>query len=743
MRTRVSLAIVGISLLARMGAAQHESAGGSRASSATIRAIAIRALVTLDGRLDEPFWTTADSIDDFRQREPLEGASATERTVVKLAHDVEALYIAARCYDSNIRGARASQLRRDADLSTDDNIRLLIDSFDDRRSAFVFGTNPNGAMWDAQFSGVEDLNENWNGVWDVAVSRDSAGWTAEFRIPLLALRFHAGTNTRFGFNVRRFIRRKNEEDLWRSYGRTQGFYRLNNEGTITDLGALHRPHDLELYPYALGRAVETEHDSVGGETAGGYFSGKGGVDAKLGITPTLTADVTVNTDFAQVEADQQVINLTRFPFFFPEKRQFFLESSGLLDLGTPGRVQLFYSRRIGLDTSGAPVPILAGGRVYGRLEPWRIGVLDAQTGGADNANDAIVRVQHDLFERSYVGAIGTLHAGSGGQGVQRAGGVDVDLPLVLHGANLEPKFWIAGSQTPGVPGTPLAWRLSTDNPNDLFDNFVSLYRIDSGFAPPLGFVRRTGIWETTGHVDFMPRPGALGIRQLDFTFPIPSWDVIANEQGSLFRSADWQTAWFEWRVFGGDRQNGDHFEVNFQRLMDAPTDAFDIFPGVVIPPGRYWWSRYELQYFMNAGRPLRFGAFANWGQFYGGHSTDLELSAAWRGGGHIIVSTDLIRTRAELPVGAFTAVLSANRLEYDFDTRTSLLAFVQYDNASERVDFNVRFHWIPVIGDDVFVVWNSGYTTEPLARFRFPDTRALARPLNGAFVVKVVHRLTP
>src|SRR5438132_10432130 len=461
-----------------MAAAQQDDSGGRRASSATIRATLIRGPVTLDGRLDEPFWAAADSINDFRQREPLEGSPATERTVVKMAHDADALYIVVRCYDSNMRSVRASQLRRDADLSSDDNVQLLIDSFDDRRSAFVFATNPNGALWDAQFSGVDDLNENWNGIWDVAVSRDSAGWTAEFRIPLLALRFHAGTNPEFGFNVRRFIRRKNEEDLWRSYGRAQGFYHLNNEGTIRDLGDLHRPHDLELSPYALGRAVETEHDSAGRETTGGYFGGKGGVDVKLGITPTLTADVTVNTDFAQVEADEQVINLTRFPFFFPEKRQFFLESSGLLDLGTPGRVQLFYSRRIGLDTSGAPVPILAGGRVYGRLGPWRIGVLDAQTGGADKANDAVGRVQHDLFDRAYVGAIGKPQAGSGGRGEQRAGGMDLDLPLVIHGMNLEPKVYVAASQTPGLSGTPIAWRISTDNPNDLFDNFVSLYHID-------------------------------------------------------------------------------------------------------------------------------------------------------------------------------------------------------------------------------------------------------------------------
>jgi len=241
----------------------------------------------------------------------------------------------------------------------------------------------------------------------------------------------------------------------------------------------------------------------------------------------------------------------------------------------------------------------------------------------------------------------------------------------------------------------------------------------------------------------MPRPGVLGIRQLDFTFPIPSWDVIAKQAGSPFVSADWQTAWFEWRLLGGDRQNGDHFEVNVQRLMDAPSDTFTIFPGVVIQPGRYWWSRYELQYLTSSGRPLSLAAFVNWGQFYGGHSTDLELSAVWRGGGHVILSTSLTRTTARLPVGAFTATLAANRLEYDFNTRTSLLAFVQYDNESERVDFNVRFHWIPVIGDDVYLVWNSGFTTDPLSPFRFPDTRALARPLNGAVVLKVVHRLTP
>ena len=313
-------------------------------------------------------------------------------------------------------------------------------------------------------------------------------------------------------------------------------------------------------PYVLGRGVSPEHDSAGTRLTDGFLGGKGGIDAKMALSPTLTADLTVNTDFAQVEADQQIINLTRFPLFFPEKREFFLESSGIFSFGTQGRAQLFYSRRIGLDSLGATYPILGGVRVTGREGPWTIGLLDARTGGLDQANDAIVRVKHDIFARSYVGAMFEDRGGPGVRGNQRAGGVDIDLPLVVRGYNIEPSFWIAGTQMPGVAGTPLAWRYGTDFPNDLFDNFFSLYRIDSGYSPPLGFVRRTGIWETTGHIDYMPRPAIAGIRRLDFEAPIPSWDIIANESGSPGTIADsrtWQTASLTWQVLGGTLQSGD------------------------------------------------------------------------------------------------------------------------------------------------------------------------------------------
>ncbi|MEP7065619.1 MAG: DUF5916 domain-containing protein, partial [Gemmatimonadota bacterium] len=708
-----------------------------------VNVVASPSPIPLDATLTDSIWRFADSITDFRQREPAEGARAVERTVVKVARDAQALYVVVRA-DGDVRSMlRARQLRRDADLSSDDNVTILIDSFHDRRSAFEFQTNPLGAMWDAQLSGWESENANWNGIWNVAVVRDANGWTALFRIPFRTLRFRAGTGTSFGFNVRRFTRRTNEEDLWRSYRRTQGLAQLQYAGELTGFGRLDRHRDVDLRPYAVARGDQSSHDSVGNRLARSAWNAKIGGDAKLAISSTLTADLTVNTDFAQVEVDQQVINLTRFPTFFPEKREFFLESSGIFDFGTERHAQLFYSRRIGLTDSGTTVPIDGGGRIYGRAGPWTLGLLDARTGGVDAANDAVFRVKHDLFERSYVGAMVMQRSGPGVHDVERAGGLDIDLPLVVRGRNIEPKLWLAATHVPdSAAGTPVAWRISTDYPNDLFDNFVSFYHIGAGFTPMLGFVQRTGIIETTGHIDFMPRPHALGIRRFDFEL-IPSWDIIANGGGSVLNVRDWQTATLDWIPLGGTLESGDEFGVHIQRLMDAPAESFLIFRDKSIAPGRYWWTRGQVQYGVSPARALTVSALLGVGGFYDGHDTQENLSATWRGGGHIILGANVNRSEVTLPTGSFTAIQAGTRTEYAFSTRADLLAFVQFDNESDRADFNLRFHWIPVIGDDVFLVWNSGYTTDPAANIRFPDRRSLGRPLNGALIVKVVHRFSP
>ena len=686
-------------------------------------------------------WATADSITELRQRDPAEGAPASERTTVKVLRDHDALYVKIRAWDSDAARIRSMQLRRDADLSSDDNVTILIDSFHDRRGGFLFQTNPHGAQWDAQITEGDNVNQDWNGIWTVTTVRDSAGWTATFRIPFRTLRFAAGETAAFGFNIRRFIRRKNEEDLWTGWKHTEGLYQLASEGELSGLGGASRARDIAILPYVLGDAFQAPHDSVGNRIGGAGVAGKVGVDAKLAVTGTMTADLTVNTDFAQVEVDSQVINLTRFPTFFPEKRTFFLESSGIFDFGSSERALLFYSRRIGLTDSGAFVPILAGARLTGKAGPWTVGVMDTRTGGADDANDAVVRIKHDLFDRSYLGAILTERSGSSVHGSDVAAGLDADFPLKIGEQNIEPQLWVAGTQTPDTAGTRVAWRLGTDFPNDLFDNFVSIARYDSGFAPTLGFIRRTDVWETNGHIDFMPRPHILGIRQ--FEFEIPSWDIYANHNGSLANARDWQNALIEWHPVGGTLDNGDVFHFQVQRLMDAPPDTFTVFRGVTIHAGTYWWTQVGAQYETSLGRPVSGFAFVSTGTFYNGHSTESDAGLTWRSRGHLMLGAGLTRTEVWLPVGHFVAVQGTSRMEYAFSTRADFLGFAQYDDALNRTDFDLRFHWIPVIGDDIFVVWNSGYTVDPLSRFRFPDRQVIARPLTATLTIKYVHRIVP
>ena len=738
---RVLLDWIGFPALAAATLAAQATPPESRqAGPPAYRVVLAKAPLRLDAKAADPVWQSVDSVVDFRQREPREGEPASERTVVKMVRDGNRFYVAVRAYQSDMRHLRATQLRRDADLSTDDNITVLIDSYHDRRGAFLFRTNPNGAMWDAQLTGFDNINENWNGVWEVATGRDSVSWFVEFAIPLQTLRFRPGNDV-IGLNIERQVRRKNEDDLWRSWGRAQGIENLVNTADAGGFGDIRGNRPIELRPYAVGRAVAASYDSAGGPTGGARGALKAGLDAKVAVTPTITADLTANTDFSEVEVDQQVINLTRFPTFFPEKRQFFLESSGLFDLGTPERTQLFYSRRIGLDSTGAPVPIVGGVRAFGKAGPWGIGLLGVRTGGNERANDVAIRLSHDLLDRSSIAAMFVDHAAAGA-GDELGAGVDLDFPLIVRRANVEPHFWMMGTHTSAASGTPVAWRLSTDAPNDLFDAFVSLYSIDPGFNPTMGFVRRTGIRETTGHIDFQPRPKVLGIRQLDLT-PIPSWDIITDRQNSLTDPSTWQTADFEWHVLAGDMQSGDHFEVNVRRELDAPTAAFEIFRGTSIQPGRYWWTSADAQVETSPGRPVSVAAAVSTGQLYDGHSSGIELGGTVRAGGHAIVAVSYTATTARLPAGRFTAVEASGRVEYAFSPRADFLVFAQYGNADRRVDFDLRFHWIPKPGDDVYAVWSSGYTTDPAAPWRFPDRLALSHPLNAAFAIKAVHYLTP
>lgn len=696
---------------------------------AAVRALRTTAAIRLDGVPDEPAWLSADSITDFTQREPHEGESATERTVVRLLATDAGLWVALWAYDRTRERIRRSQLRRDADLGSDDRFAILLDPQSDRRSGYVFQVNPNGALYDGEVRSHENVNADWNGVWDARARLADFGWTAELFIPWQTLRYPAAGG-RWGMNCGRFIRHKNEEVLWRSWRRQQGILYQLDEGALDGLGALPARPRLEARPYALtsGSAPTRDYLADGSDTVVAAAGGdaKVGLDAKVAVSPTLTLDLTANTDFAQVEADRQVVNLTRFPVFFPEKRPFFLEAAGIFDFGQTDRTSLFNSRRIGLDATGAPVPITAGARLSGRAGHERLGLLALRTGGAEDAVDVAARIKHDAFERGYVGAMLTGQGGPGVPSRRVAGGADFQFPLLLHGQNIVPTGFVAFSRDSGGAPTATAWRLFLDYPNDWSDDFLAINRVEAGFDPVFGFVRQAGVWRYTGALRFFPRPrNGLGIRSLSLK-PV-DFDIITNLDGTLNNAA------YEVRPIGARFQSGDEFELNLQRGEDLPPDSFEIFPGTVVASGHYAWNRVELGLSSSSGRPVSFATAVSAGRYYTGTATSLAYEVTVRAAPHVIASLDGGLQRVRLATGAFTARVARLRLDYAASPRLGTTLFVQYDNESQRLAVNARLHWIPEPGSDAYLVWNTAWPTG------LDRGIPWGRPLRGAVIGKLVY----
>ena len=693
------------------------------------RAVRANGPLRLDGVPDEPSWLATDSITDFRQRDPQEGQPATEHTVVRLLTTPAGLWVAFWCYDRDAAGIVRTQLRRDADLDFDDYAGVLIDAQRDKRSAFVFATNANGVLWDAEVVNREDENEDWNGVWDARARHSATGWTAELFIPWQALRY-PGDAGQFGLNFVRYIRRKNEEVLWRSWRRQQGLLFLEEEGTVAIDGPLPRRGRFEARPYLSATA---EASTRGFDSTGAYVvtdpassDGKLGGDAKVAVAPTMTLDLTVNTDFAQVEADNQVINLSRFPVFFPEQRQFFLESAALFDLGEREETQLFHSRRIGLDAGGNPIPIIAGARMTGRVGKERLGLLAVRTGEgeftAENAVDVVGRIQHDVFSRGYIGAMGTLQDGPGVPERRLGAGLDFNFPFLVNEQNLIPGGYLAASDNGA--GRATSWRLFLDYPNDNMDHFISVARTDSGFDPSLGFVRQDGVWRYRGVLRFYPRPGRWGIRRFAL-MPVLA-EVVTNLDGSL-NNGEYEAS------VGAEFESGDEVSFAVSHDDDVPPDTFDLFPGVLIPPGRYGWNRASLSFESSGGRPVSVELGGSVGGFYTGTGQEIEYDVTARLEPHLIAGLEGSWQWIQGAGSSFTAQVHRLRLDYAANPRINTTLFLQWDNESERLAVNARLHWIPRPGSDAYLVWNTAWPTALSGGIPWQQ------PLRGALIGKLVY----
>ncbi|MFN9203531.1 MAG: DUF5916 domain-containing protein [Gemmatimonas sp.] len=685
--------------------------------------------ITLDGRFTEPDWARADSITDFRQRDPQEGAPGTERTVVRVLATPTGMAIGWWCYDTDAARIVRSQLRRDAELRSDDYVSLAIDGLHDKRSGFYFRANANGALWDGEHVDAETGNESWDGVWDVRTQVTDEGFFIEMLIPWATLRYAEGDSL-MGMNFRRFMPRKNEEVLWRAWKRTEGFRFLEREGIVGALDGLPRRTRIEARPYVSGesRLPERTFFAVRGDSvlARSVSDANIGLDIKAPITNTITADVTFNPDFAQAEVDRQIVNLTRFPLFFPEQRAFFTEGSAVFDFGRPQQAQMFYSRRIGLGANGTPVTIPFGVRMQGRAGDRQVGFLAARTSGDENTTNAVLRVKQDLLGRGYVGAMGTF-AGQTGQPAATTGGVDFSLPYVVQGGqNLVVQGNAAWSRDSAGGAVGGHYRLVVDYPNDNADIVVRYDRIDAAYDPALGFVQQRGIHRLGGNTQLTPRPARRSaIRRYEFN--LLGYDLVWGLGGGL------DNASFSLKPLGLQFQTGDRFEINVRRRFDAPDRAFSLFPGAVVDAGQYWWSRGEMQFNSAEARAVRVSLNASTGAFYDGRSTEVSGSIRLRRSPHMLATVDLSRSAVSLAAARFTANTVRVRSDYAFNPRLNATLFVQWDNQSNRASTNARVRWTVKPGSDLFVVWNSSWPTgldRPIP---------WARPSRGGLVAKYVY----
>ncbi len=725
MRLRFAVLVVAAAVAPPLRAQNPGAPAGSARPS--VRAAAAEA-IRLDGVPDEPVWGTADSVTDFRQQEPREGEPATERTVVRFLRGEHGLYVGIWAYDRDPGAIVHSLLRRDADPEADDYVAVILDPQQDRRTGFVFTVNPNGQMRDGEIRGREDADTDWNGVWDARARIGSDGWTAELLIPWQTLRYRRDADA-WGLNVYRLIRRKNEEVLWRSWRRQQGAFFLEDVGTLEGLGDLPPRRLAELRPYALSQGVAASRtfrsDGTDSVLASARAAADVGGEVKLALGSTLTADLTVNTDFAQVEADRQVVNLTRFPLFFEEKRQFFLEQAGIFDFGRRERALVFYSRRVGLAGDGTPLPILAGARVAGRIGRERVGLLAVRTGGNEAAVDLVVRVKHDVLRRGYVGGILTQQGGPGPSVTRRAAGLDVEVPTLVGDQNLVFAAFAAGTWDGGGAARRDAWRVFLDYPNDNMDHFIAVSRIEDGFDPALGFVRQAGIWNYSGGFRFFPRPGRWGVRRVQLT--ALSFDVTTSLAGDMDHAS------YSIRPIGAQFESGAQLEIVLQREVDVPSDTFEIFPGTSLPPGRYAWNRVEASVESPEGRVIGGELKLSAGDFYAGSSWGVEGTLSARLAPHLIAGAEYERQTVRFAANRFTAHEARLRLDVAATPRLTSALFLQWDNENERLTGNVRVHWIPRPGSDAYLVWNSAWPTG------LPGGTRWSRPLRGALVGKLVY----
>ncbi|HEV8265307.1 MAG TPA: DUF5916 domain-containing protein [Gemmatimonadales bacterium] len=688
--------------------------------------------ITLDGVLSEPLWTTVDSISNLITVEPEEGKVPTGRTVVRVLVTATDIIMGVRCYDPEPRAIVSFTKARDIELDEEDHIVIILDTFQDGRSGYVFAVNPDGARFDGLISAEgEDVNSNWDTAWEARTARDDQGWSIEIRIPIKSISYKQGL-TSWGYNVERNIQRLQEISRWSGISLDIEIYQTSRAGLLTDLPRFSQGRGLTIRPSMIGNLNREE------PAAPSEFTGDLSVDVTQRVGTNLTASLTYNTDFAETESDARQTNLTRFDILFPEKRAFFLEGSDIFEFGLgldDANLLPLFTRRIGLlnpeEGDAEKIPILLGGKLNGRIGNTNLGTLVVRTESLDSVPGTtmgVVRVKQNVFEESSVGVIATAGDPLGQTGSWLAGAdFTYRTSRFLGDKRLLVGVWGLRNDRDGLTGNKNAYGFKVDYPADLFNFALTSVTIGDAVQPSLGFAPRTDVRVWDVGIDYDPRPSWGLVRQMYHGASL----VLFTDLGNEWETYEGTIKPFDWLLESGDRLG---FEL--QPQGDRPPEDFAVFETeadtVTIPAGSYQWTRYAVTGTLAEKRRVSGQFTYAFGTFYGGHLQTIEGTLTLKPSPLFSVELATERNHGDLPGGQFTQSLYGGRLEVKPSADFQVSSFLQYDNESRSFGTNTRLRWTFHTLGDLFVVYNHNLLRSLGTRERFGFE-------SNQFLVKLVY----
>ncbi|HSO85164.1 MAG TPA: DUF5916 domain-containing protein [Draconibacterium sp.] len=668
-----------------------------------IKAVRINTPPAIDGFVNEKVWDEAFAVDEFYQREPFLGQPVSKKTIFLTCYDANNIYFAVKCWDDPEK-ITAKEMARDVSLGKDDRVQIILDTYLDKRNGYWFQIGPRGSIGDALVSeNGAVLNKEWDGLWTGKAKITDWGWEAEMAIPFKTMGFDK-ESTQWGVKFIRNIVNNLEASYWPVANLNAHKFQVSDAGTLDGIEDITQGIGLDISPYLV-----TGLNTKKGEENDTKLTG--GIDLFYQITPGLKSSLTINTDFAETEVDDRQINLTRFSLHYPEKRDFFLDGASHFKFGIDGddtspvakSIIPFFSRRMGLDSLGGPIPINVGAKLTGQVDNWNIGMMyinDARENGINNYS--VARVTRNLGKQSSVGLIGT-YGNALDNKTNLVVGADMKLSTTTFQGNKNASFFLFGlkSNTNDLDGKDVSWGTQVVYPNDFIRARLGYHQIGKNFVAGMGFVPRINIKESYGELKFGPRPNKWGIMQVEFG---GSFDYITN-----FETHDLETREFEIQPLGIRFLSGEAIRYSLVSQYESLTEDFNIFDNFIIPMGNYEWWQQQIKLETKGARNVWGEASYRFGDFYNGTRNDIKMMVNWKIAVPFFIGGTVTQNNITLPDGNFTANIFQLNANILFSPNLTLYNYLQYDNDSKSAGWQARFQWIIKPGNEIILAWTSNF----------------------------------